>query len=529
MNRTILPVMLISTALVLGACGQAPVTQQQTPTNTGKLVAVKVSAPLGQNAAKLGPQALPGDGTGMPVVNLAKLKVYKHDGEARIPVSFNADNVFDPEGKPYVKLTPENPWQNIMLPAGDYDMEVVGLVDSTPDDGEDTGAFLAYDTTTDYDGYGVVRVRETGDFTWGSDGDDEVDLHLHTLVDPAASSLQAFTPRNVVTTDEQISLRLNLRTKTYDQAPPPVLTAVNGPQVMFAAGSSLPVPSYDYEVQYGFDANIGGTFVSEGNAYGVKVKTPDSLDSEMGDLTQFVTNAHVEAWVETGPEKAEYKKLELIQYKVALANPASFENDLTPPTVTFAPIGCEGQIQGTTGDNTGLMPTLRVFAGSTLIGSSDTEDAVSSITIDANGNWTLSHTFTAGQTYNLTMIATDGADNESRATVQFTAATSVTACFVGVTTQSPFATATVAGNSSIWYAKNFDFANNPNHIYGYVRLKLDGLQATMYDPNGNQLTPVNGVIYLNRNTTGFVVYFKLTNPTANTISTGLWSSIGLGN
>ena len=266
MNPKILPVTMLGTALLLGACGQAPVTTQQSIPNTSGMTSVTVSAPIGK--AGLSTQGLARYGEGA-IANVVKVKVYRNGSET--PAHFNDSNTLDENGEhDYLVLTPENPSLNMLVPQGEYTLESIGLFDQDLEDEDVEGSFVAYGTQAETLTGNAPKVKQ---------------LKLHTLADADNSSFQPEQDMEFAPVNATFGTLLKVRSPSIDE------------------DNGVPVPLSDYSVEYSFENAEGGP----SSKLGSSVSTGDAPEDTSAKLKGIAT---VTAWIATGAEKAELKSFE---------------------------------------------------------------------------------------------------------------------------------------------------------------------------------------------------------------------------
>ena len=266
MNPKILPVTMLGTALLLGACGQAPVTTQQSIPNTSGMTSVTVSAPIGK--AGLSTQGLARYGEGA-IANVVKVKVYRNGSET--PAHFNDSNTLDENGEhAYLVLTPETPSLNMLVPQGEYTLESIGLFDHDLEDTDVEGSFVAYGTQAETLTGNAPKVKQ---------------LKLHTLADADNSSFQPEQDMEFAPVNATFGTLLKVRSPSIDE------------------DNGVPVPLSDYSVEYSFENAEGGPNSKLGSSVGTN--NPEDTSAVLNG------KATVNAWVATGEEVAEQKTFEL--------------------------------------------------------------------------------------------------------------------------------------------------------------------------------------------------------------------------
>ncbi|WP_309571485.1 Ig-like domain-containing protein [Deinococcus sp.] len=349
--------------LLLGACSQGT---PQPPLASGPLVHLTLHSPVSRAVAA---QGLPGTAGHSPVDHL-KVKVYDAQHHA---VTFDGQNVYRQGGMQLsLTLDADHPSVDVLLPQGTYSFENIGTASAD-------GAFMAYGWNEDQN-LGAL----------GS----SVNLELHSLLDPETLSLNTYLPTSYAFTQDVLDLRLK------------VLTPTSG-------GVGLPVPLGDYSVAYA--APLGEVLGS--SQLGARVKVIGQTDAPGIDTTATVTG-----WVADGPDTASRRSVPVTR-RIALGL-SSIGADVGRPNATLSPLDSAtvGQSVVLTGDASDVesgVGAVRVFDGSTLIGSTDEADGVPLVTfaltatLDTGTDWSLVWTPTTAGERDLTLVVDDIHGNET--------------------------------------------------------------------------------------------------------------------
>ena len=293
MNRKILPVMMLGTALFLAACGQAPVNPQGTPNSGATLTKLTVTAPLGKTQSKLNTQGLGRDPWGGGIsANTVKVKVHKQQPNAS-GTGYTLEQVkFSKKGRDFVvnmdgdieflTMTQAQNTLSVMVTKGDYTIESVGLYDDNTEDTIVEGEFTAYGEQKNID---------------LEDDAPSVTLQLHTLAgtgineDTEQEEVYAWfvAPRTSVVLDQTFDALFQLYSVREGY-----------------------VPTADYSVEYNPDNfENGAPVLGKGSKLGTKIKAAQTIPSQDSKLTG---KAKVTAWVETGEEKAAQQTFDVPLY-----------------------------------------------------------------------------------------------------------------------------------------------------------------------------------------------------------------------
>ncbi|ADV66041.1 hypothetical protein [Deinococcus maricopensis] len=358
------PLILATLALALGACMQTPAATPA-PAPSGELVTLTLNAPFGP----IKTQGLPG---GAGTVNTLKVVVHDASGHA---VTFDGQNVYQADGpQAYLQLDVTSPNLKVVLPKGTYTFENIGK-NST------SGAFLAYGTNADV---------SLTDLTTN------VNLSVHTLLDPAHLALSPRMPVSFTSTTDVLDLRLRVPTP-------------------LSGNVAYDVPLSDYDVTY--DAPLTTTLGA--SPLGTRLKVIGSTDA-----TAINATATVQAWVADGPEHAARQTRTVTATFPLKVDTISADLGVPDVTLDELPVAVQNlplQVSGTANDPESRVAAVQVYDGTTLIGSTNPEDDVAAITFGEDGTgatstaWTMTWTPDSDGAHDLTVIATDPHGNESRA------------------------------------------------------------------------------------------------------------------
>ncbi|GHF62198.1 hypothetical protein HNQ07_004362 [Deinococcus metalli] len=349
-------------ALTLAACGHSTT---PSPSASADFVTLSLRAPF----APVTSQGLPGADGRSPVDHL-KVKVYDAQQKA---VTFDGQNVYQQGGpQAFLTLDAAHPSATALLPKGTYSFENVGTAGAG-------GTFLAYGRNDDQD---------------LSADSPSVTLDLHALIDPDTLALNTYLPVKYAFTQDVLDLRLQARTPVAGEA-------------------SLPVPTNDYEVTYA--ASLAEVLGS--SPLGARVKVLGQTGAATIDTT-----ATVSGWMADGAETASWRSVPVTAH-VALGS-SSIGADVGAPTASVdvpagATAGLAGVLTGAASDAETGIAAVRVFDGSTLIGSTDSADGVSAVTFALDGelstsdHWTLSWTPSTAGPHDLTVVVEDMRGNET--------------------------------------------------------------------------------------------------------------------
>ncbi|MFC4425259.1 Ig-like domain-containing protein [Deinococcus navajonensis] len=361
---------LTTLSLVLAACDQ----QAQLPApHAGDTISLTLTSPL----ASLKPQGLPTGPNGASTVKVFTVKVTDAQGQ---PVTFDGQNVYQQNGpQTTLTLSSAQPSTTVLLPRGTYSFENIGKTDAQ-------GTFLAYGTN---DRVALNTSRS-------------VQLDLHALADERSTTFTDKLGWTSVAPDEVLDLRLN---------------------VLNQDGNRVPSGDYGDPLYQVVDARgqplIGVAEVLPGSSkLGARVKV-----SSAAATNELFVKASVQAWMATGTDRAALNTLSRT-FRIAIDGVTiGLVVDTQAPAVKLNAVGAvtAGQavsLTGTVNDDSGMIASLRVYAGSLLVGSTDStefgQNGVGELNV-VNGAWSLSWTPTTSGAADLMVLATDKTGNEGQA------------------------------------------------------------------------------------------------------------------
>lgn len=359
----------LSVPLLLAACS-APSTPQG---NESALRTVTINA---ASLAAFRPQGIT-DST--PALNM-NVRVRTSDGR-ELHFAGNG-TTYDPTGTgtAVITLNHDNGYmRDLLLPEGSYTFEVAGL------DAASGSALLTYgpgsENAATVDANGAV-----------------IRLKAHSVLDPAASTLEPAMNLPTLFTDTRFTLNLRLKT-----------AGVNG--------TSGAVPTSDIgPVTYSVGAASDGDLTLPGSKLGVQVTSRGTdTDAELNVAANF------SAWVRVaGTDTAAFAPVQVNFAKQIQKN--GLTADMIMPTVTVqTPADISptqtGVLNGTATDDH-MIRSIQVYDGVTLIASTDAGDNVAPVTTDASGAWSAPWSSAEPGEHTLSVVVNDDSGNERRETVK---------------------------------------------------------------------------------------------------------------